>query len=147
VSLVGEAGDVADLDQQPRGAGGADAVQVGQGGAAVAQQRCELLVRGLLADVEAFEVGHELGGDTLPGLGHDLARADAGQELSGLGSGQVSLGAARDQFQQKGMQLVDLVGVLLPDGATPVDQNPQHLALGVGQDRAQPGHPRSDQGH
>jgi hypothetical protein len=43
------------------------------------------------------------------------------------------------------MQLVDLVRVLLADGATPVDQDPQHLPLVVADHGPQPGHPGPDE--
>jgi hypothetical protein len=43
------------------------------------------------------------------------------------------------------MQLVDLVRVLLADGATPVDQDPQHLPPVVADHGPQPGHPGPDE--
>jgi hypothetical protein len=48
VRLVREAGDVADLDQQSGGAGGADAVQVQQAGAGGGDVLDEFLVRAFL---------------------------------------------------------------------------------------------------
>lgn len=47
----------------------------------------------------------------------------------------------------KGVQLADLAGVLLTDGASPVDQQPQHLELFVADHWPQPTHPGPDQGH
>ncbi len=47
--LVREAGDVADLDQQPGGAGGADAVQVNQDGSGLLDECGQFLVGGLLS--------------------------------------------------------------------------------------------------
>jgi hypothetical protein len=52
VALGREPGNVTDLDQQPGGAGGADAVQAEQCGACLFDQGGELLVRGLLARVD-----------------------------------------------------------------------------------------------
>jgi len=54
VVAVGEAGDVADLDQQPGGTGGSDAVQVQQSGAGGSDQIAQLLVGRLLPDVDPF---------------------------------------------------------------------------------------------
>lgn len=100
VALVGEAGDVPDLDEQLGGPGGSDAVQVGQGGAGLAQQGGELLVRGLPPLVEPLEVSHQLGRDPFPGLAHHVAGAHTGENLAGLGGGEVALGASGNELQQ-----------------------------------------------
>ena len=60
---AGEAGDVADLDQQPGRTGGSDPVQVQQRGSGLGQQRLELFVRGLGAPVDSLEVADEFGGE------------------------------------------------------------------------------------
>jgi hypothetical protein len=62
VVAVGEPGDVADLDQQPGGAGGADAVQIHQRAAGGGDQFGELFVRGLGPLVDALEVADQFGG-------------------------------------------------------------------------------------
>ena len=79
----------------------------------VAQQRGELLVRGLLAGIDPLEVHDQLHRDPLAGLADHVTRTHRREDLAGLRGGQVTLGAARNQFQHKGMQLVDLVRVLL----------------------------------
>ena len=58
-----EPGDVADLDEQPGGAGWAHPVQVGQGGAGPGEQRGEFFVRVFLALTASFQVADQLGGD------------------------------------------------------------------------------------
>ena len=70
VATVGEPGDVADLDQQPGGTGGADAVQVEQRRCRCHRQVDEFLVRGLLALVDPLEVDDQLERDPLSGLAH-----------------------------------------------------------------------------
>ncbi|WP_406567036.1 zinc-binding dehydrogenase [Actinoallomurus rhizosphaericola] len=60
--FVGEPGDVADLDQQACGAGGADAVQVHQGGAGGDDQLLELLVSVLGTPVDPLEVADQFRG-------------------------------------------------------------------------------------
>jgi hypothetical protein len=62
VVAVGEPGDVADLDQQPGGAGGADAVKIHQRAAGGSDQFGELFVRGLGPLVDALEVADQFGG-------------------------------------------------------------------------------------
>ncbi len=57
VALVGEAGDVADFDQEPGGAGGADAVQVEQPGVGGLDQGDEFLIGLLLALVGRWPSG------------------------------------------------------------------------------------------
>ena len=121
---VGEASDVADLGQQPRCTRGADAVQGQQGGVDLGQQRQQLLVRSLLAGIDPLEVHDQLHRDALAGLADDVPRTHRREQAACLGCGQVTLGAARNQFQHKGMQLVDLVRVFLADGATSVHQDP-----------------------
>ena len=84
VGLVREPGDVADLDQQPGGAGGADAVQVEQTGAGGFDQLGELLVGGLLPGIDPLQVSDQLGGDPAAGLADDVAGPDLGQQCLGL---------------------------------------------------------------
>jgi hypothetical protein len=79
VTLGREPGDVTDLDQQPGGAGGADAVQVEQPGACLFDQGGELLVRGLLACADPLEVDYELQRDALACLPGHVLRPDARQ--------------------------------------------------------------------
>ena len=145
VVAVGEPGDVADLDQQPGRAGGADAVQVHQAGAGRGDQLGEFLVRGLLALIDPLEVADQLGGDPPTGLAGDVARADRGQQGLGLGGGQVLLRTARDQFQQQVVDLGHLAGVVITQRAAPVDQDPQHRELLVVDDRTQAAHPGANQ--
>ena len=105
----------------------------------------ELLVRGLLARVDPLEVADQLGGDPAAGLAGDVAGPDLGQQRLGLGGGQVLLRPAGDQLQQQLVQLGDHPGVVLAQGAAPVDQDPQHRQLLVVDHRPQPGHPGADQ--
>ena len=96
VVAVGEPGDVADLDQQPGGAGGADAVQVQQRGAGRGDEVLELLVGGLLAGVDPLEVADSSAATRRAGLADRVARADLGQQCLGLGGGEVLLRPAGD---------------------------------------------------
>jgi hypothetical protein len=61
--LSGNPGDVADLDEQPRSAGGSDALQIHQSGAGLGDQRVQLLVCGLLALIDPLEVGDQFSCD------------------------------------------------------------------------------------
>jgi hypothetical protein len=84
VAPGGEPGHVADLDQQPGGAGGPDAVQVEQAGAGLLDELDEFLVRGLLPRVYAFEVDDEFQGDAFAGLACCVLGPDTREELAGL---------------------------------------------------------------
>ena len=64
VVVVREPGDVADLDQQPGGAGRADAVQVHQCGAGGGDEFLEFFVGLLGALVDPLEVTDQLRGDS-----------------------------------------------------------------------------------
>jgi hypothetical protein len=75
--------------------GGIDRCSAGRG-----HQLAQLLVGGLLAGMDPLQVRYQLGGDALAGLADHVARPDAGEQLLGLGSRQVLLRSARDQFQQ-----------------------------------------------
>jgi len=79
VVLVGEAGHVADLDEQACCPGRADAVQAHQRGPSGLDQGGELLVRGLLALIDALEVSDQIGRDAAAGLAGDVAGADRGE--------------------------------------------------------------------
>ena len=107
VLAVGAPGDVTDPDQQPSGAGGADAVQVHQAGAGGGEEFFELFVRGLLAGVDPLEVRDEFGSDPATGLAHDVAGTHPGQQSLGLRGGEVLLRPARDQLQQQLVELGD----------------------------------------
>jgi hypothetical protein len=100
-ALVGEAGDVSDVAQQPCRAGGADTVQVGQGAAGGSHEIFEFGVGGLDALAGPGELGDQLGGVPSAGLAGDVARADGGQQLPGLRRGQELLRPAREQLQQQ----------------------------------------------
>src|SRR2546423_9674716 len=88
---VRETNDRADLDQQSRGAGRADAVQVHQRGAAGGDQFLEFFVGLLGTLVDPLEVSNQLRGHPAPGLAGRVARPDGGQQRLGLGSGQALL--------------------------------------------------------
>ncbi len=143
--LSGKRVIVAELDQEAGGAGGADSVQVHQCGAGRLHEGGELLVGGLLALVDPLEVGDQLGRDPAAGLAGEVARADGGQEGFSLRGGQVLLRSAGDQLEQQVVDLQHLAGVLVAEGAAPVDQHPQHSELLVVDDGPQPGHPGADQ--
>lgn len=82
-----EAGDVADVDEQSRGAGRADAVQRQQRGAGGLDQLAQLLVGGLLPCVDPLEISNELGSDATSRLAGGVARPDLReQRLRLLGS-------------------------------------------------------------
>ena len=74
-----ELGDVADFDEQPGGAGWADAAQVQQMGAGLTHECLEFFVGGFAAPVDAFEVGDEFGGHATAGLACRVWWAAGGQ--------------------------------------------------------------------
>jgi hypothetical protein len=55
-------GDVTDLDEQTRSAGGANTVEVGQGGAGGGEQLVEFLVRCLLAGIDPLKITDQFRG-------------------------------------------------------------------------------------
>jgi hypothetical protein len=61
--------------------------------------------------------------------------------------GQVLLRATGDELQQQVVDLGHLAGVLVTEGAAPVDQDPQDGKLLVIDDGSQAGHPGADQSH
>jgi hypothetical protein len=89
VRSVGEAGDVADVDEQPSGAGGADAVQGHQRGAGRGGEFGELFVGGLLALVDPLKVGDQFRGHPAACLACCVAGSDLDQQRLGLGGGEV----------------------------------------------------------
>jgi len=111
----GEAGDVSDLDQQSRSAGGSDAVQVQQAGAGRCDELPELFVRGLPPRVDPLEVRDQLGRDPASGLAHDVPGPHGREQCLGLGSGQALLRTTRDHQQQR-VQLGDHPRVVLAQG-------------------------------
>lgn len=127
MGLGREAGDVTDLDQQPCGTGGSDAVQVQQAGAGLLDQLGELLVRGLLPRIDLLQVSDQLGRDPATGLADDVSWSDLGQQRLGLRRGQVPLRPAGDQLEQQLVQLAGLAGVVLTQRPPPVDQQAQDL--------------------
>src|SRR5215467_3761281 len=80
VGFAREAGDVTDLHEQTSSTGGADSVQVGQGGAGRLEQLVEFFVRGLFAGIDPLEIGDQLRGDTTTGLARDITRANLCQQ-------------------------------------------------------------------
>jgi hypothetical protein len=145
-ALFGEAGDVADLDQQPGGARRADAGQVEQSGAGRGDQLGEFLVRGLLPLIDPLQVTDQLRRDPTSGLAGGITRSHLRQQGPGLPGGQVLLRTARDELQQELVQLGDHPGVVVAERATAVDQDPQDSELFVIDHRPQSGHPGADQG-
>jgi hypothetical protein len=113
VVVVGEAGDVTNLHEQPCSTRGADALQVQQASAGRGDQRVELLVGGLLALVDPLEVNDQFCRDASTGLPCDVSRSDRREQCFGLGRGQALLRTTRDQFQQHVVNLGDLAGVLI----------------------------------
>jgi hypothetical protein len=96
--------------------------------------------------VDPLEVADELRGHSASGLAGDVAWSDSCQQRFGLGGREVLLRTARDQLQQELVDLRHLAGVLVPERATTVDQQPQHGELFVVDHRSQPAHPGADQG-
>jgi hypothetical protein len=68
---IREPGDAAGLDQQPCGAGRADPLQGHQRGAGGLEGGGQLLAGGLLALMDTFQVGDQLGGDPPAGTSRD----------------------------------------------------------------------------
>ncbi len=83
----------------------------------------ELFVGGLLAQAETLEVTDQLRGNPTPCFACRITSTDRGQQLLRLGSGQVLLRTAGNQFQQQDMQLRGHARVVLAERAAPVDQN------------------------
>ena len=115
--------------------GGPDAVQVHQVGASGGHEHFELLVGGLAAGVDAFQVRDQLGGDPTPDLAGGIAGTDPGQQDLGLGGGKVLLRPTRNELEQQLVQLAGHPSVVLTQRATPVDQEPEHGELLVVGDR------------
>ena len=126
---------------------GADPVQVHQGDPRGGDQVGQLLVRGLLALVDPFEVGDQLGGDATASLAGGITWADRCQERPGLGCGQVLLHSAGNQLEQQVVHLRHLAGALLAQRPPTVDQDPQHRQLLVIDDGSQSAHPGADERH
>lgn len=94
-----------------------------------------------------FDKGDEFRGDAAAGLAGNVAGSDLGQERSCLSGGEVLLRSAWDEFEQQLVELGGHPGVVLAEGSSPVDQDPQDGELLVVDDRPQSRHPGSDQGH
>src|SRR6188472_2972628 len=84
VVVVGEAGDVADFDEQSGRTRGADAVQAGQARAGRGEPLSQLLVRGLLARIDPLEVADQLGRNAATDLAGDVPGPDGREQLLGL---------------------------------------------------------------
>ena len=85
---AGEPVDVADVGQQPRCAGGADAVQLQQRGSAGFDEDRDLFLAGLDLAVDAFQLRDQLGGEPAPGLADEVTGPGGGQQRAGLRCGQ-----------------------------------------------------------
>src|SRR3954454_9347885 len=96
-ALFGEPGDVADLDQEPRSTGRADARQVEQSGAG--------------------------GGDASTGLAGGVAGPHLRKENLGLCGRDVLLRATGDELEEQLVELGDHPGVVLTQGAWSVDED------------------------
>ena len=107
---AGEPVDVAGVGQQPRCAGGADAVQLQQRGSAGFDEGGDLFLAGLDLAVDAFQLGDQLGGEPAPGLADDVAGPGGGQQRAGLGRGQELPGASGDQLEQQPVDPVEGLG-------------------------------------
>jgi hypothetical protein len=79
MSLVGEAGDVTDLDEQSGCAGWTDAMQLSECAAGRGEQFAEFFVGGLLAPLGSLQVTDQLGGHALARLAGGIARPDSRQ--------------------------------------------------------------------
>jgi hypothetical protein len=84
---VAEPADVADVGEQPGRAGGADAGQVHQGGAAGGHELGEVLLRGFDLLVDSGEFADELDRQPAAGLADQVTWLDRGDQPAGLGSG------------------------------------------------------------
>ena len=80
-------------------------MQAQQGGPGRRDQGLETFLGGLLARVDPFQVGHQLGGDPFAVLAHGVTWADLGRQDLGLSSGEVLLGATGQHSQQDSVQL------------------------------------------
>ena len=146
VCPVGESGDVADLDQQACGAGGADAVQVHQSGAGGGEQFLEFFVSVLGTPVDPFEVADQFRGDPTSCFTDGVARSHLGEHGLCLGRGEVLLRPAGDELAQQLVQLGDHTGVILTERPAAVDQDPQQCEPLIVDHRSKTGQPGADQG-
>lgn len=112
-------------------------MQVEQPGPGGLELRDEFLVGQLLAQVDPFQVDDQLEGDSFAELPDFVLGPGAGEDLAGLGGGQVLIRPAWDNLQQQLVELAGLGHMLLADTPAPVDQQPQHLQLVIGDDRLQ----------
>ena len=131
--------DVADVREQPGGAGGADPVQLQQGRPALGHQRGEFLLDGLDPLVDALELDDQLDREPAAGLPNEVAGFDGRDHRPGLLRGQERLRAAREQFQQKPMQPVDRLGPGPPELIAAVNEHPHHHQVGFDLHPDQPG--------
>jgi hypothetical protein len=102
--------DVADVGQQPRGAGGADAVQVEQCGAAGDHPLAKIFLRDLHLPADRLKLADQLHDQTTAGLPHDVPRLDRRHERTGLRRGQELLCATGKKRQQQPVETVDGLG-------------------------------------
>src|SRR5215469_7941264 len=84
VGPVGEAGDVANLDEQPGRAGWSDAVELSECAAGGGEQLAQFLVGRLLALVDPLQVTDQLCSDPAPRLAGRIPGPDRGEQLPGL---------------------------------------------------------------
>jgi hypothetical protein len=99
--------DVTDIGQQSGSAGGADAVEAQQGGAAGNDELGEMFVSGLDLLVDGLEFGDQLDSQPAAGLAHDVPWLDRGDQGADLGRGEELLGSTGKQLEQQPVEAVD----------------------------------------
>jgi hypothetical protein len=138
VVAAGEAGDVAGVAEQLGGQHRADPVQLGQGGAVLADRSADGLAGGLDLAVQAAHVGQQLVGDPLA-LGVDgRDRVGLAEQGSGSGGRELPGGAAGLQVSQQHMQAAQGAGALGDQVVAAVAEQPEDHRLVLPGDRAQP---------
>ena len=129
---AGEAGDADDVADHGAGDDGADAEDLRHGGAA-GLDRCGQLRTGLAQlDIEIAQVGQELAGEFVAGLGDGAGRGDLPEDAGGLAGADFLAEAARHQRAEHGVEPAgDLVA---GPGQVPVPLRPhlQHHRVVIG---------------
>ena len=123
--------DVAGVGQQPRCAGGADAVQLEQRGVPGLDEGGDFFLAGLDLAVDAVQLGDQFGGEPAPGLPDNVTRPCGGQQRAGLRRGQELLRPARDQLEQQPVDPVDGLGPGPAELVAPAGEHAQHHQVRV----------------
>jgi hypothetical protein len=129
---VGEAGDVADVGQDPGGAGRADAVEAHQPGAGSGDRLSQPAGQRLELAVESLHFSYQLDGELPTRPPGQVRWPHRREHRLGLQGGQVPGGAAGNKFGQQPVQPVQPVQRLSPGPGqfvAAIGEQPQHRQL------------------